>query len=154
MGGYADGVRASENAARALGLKLLVISPRTVDDVEGAFKSAKDGAAQAVVVQASSQFSGQSRRLVGYAKQYGLVTVWEHRTYTDVGGLISYGHDIADMYRNAARYVDKILKGARPAELPVEQGSKLDLVINLRTAKELGIIVPPALMVRADHLIH
>jgi putative ABC transport system substrate-binding protein len=153
MGAYADGVRASQEAARTLGLKVQVLSPRNPDEVESAFKSAKDGGAEAVVVLASSPFSRQSRRLVGFAAKYRLVTVWEHRAYTDAGGLVSYGHDIADMYRSAARYVDRILKGAKPAELPVEQGTKLDLVINLKTAKEFGITIPPALLVRADQLI-
>ena len=154
MGGYAEGVRASEKAAVALGLKLHLLSPRNPSEVEGAFNSARKAGAQAVVVQASSQFSTQAKRLVGYARQYRLVTIWESRVYTDVGGLISYGHDIADMYRGAARYVDKILKGAQPAELPVEQGAKLDLVINLRTAKDLGVTVPAPLLVRADQVIH
>ena len=153
MGAHAEGVRASEDAARALGMEVQVLSPRNPDEVESAFKSAKDAGAEAVVVMASSPFARQSKRLVGFAAKYRLVTVWEHRTFTDAGGLVSYGHDIAEMYRSAARYVDRILKGAKPADLPVEQGTKLDLVINRKTARELGISIPPALLVRADQVI-
>ena len=102
---------------------------------------------------ASGFFNTQRRQLVELAAQTRLVTVWEHRAFPDDGGLMSYGPNLVDMNRQAARYVDRILRGAKPADLPVEQPTVFELVVNLRTAKALGLTIPPAVLARADELI-
>src|SRR5438445_353016 len=93
------------------------------------------------------------RRLVDLAAKNRLPTVYSYRSYVEAGGLMSYGPDLADSFRRAATYVDKILKGAKPADLPVEQPTKFDFVINLKTAKALGLTIPPSLLQRADQII-
>ena len=153
MGGYLDGLKATREAAAALRMELMVLSSRTAEEARASFKTAKDAGAEAVIVLASSALSAQSRRVAGYAADYRMVTVWEHRLYTDAGGLVSYGHDIAAMYRGAARYVDRIIKGAKPSDLPVERGTKFDLVLNLKTAKSLGVTFPASIRARADLVI-
>jgi ABC-type uncharacterized transport system substrate-binding protein len=104
-------------------------------------------------VLASGFFNTQRRRLVDLAAQNRLIAVWEHRDFADTGGLMSYGPNLVDMNRRAATYIDKILKGAKPADLPVEQPTVFELVINLRTAKTLGLTIPPAVLARADEII-
>ena len=98
-------------------------------------------------------FFNERRRLVDLAAKNRLPTVYSFREYVDAGGLLSYGASLRDLYRRAATYVDKILKGAKPAELPVEQATKFELVINLTTARALGLAIPPSLRVRADRVI-
>lgn len=153
MVGYADGVKATQEAARTLGIQIRIFGPRGPEEFQASFETAKKEGAEALVALPSSTFARHAKRLVELAAQNGLVAVWEHRMYPDAGGLLSYGHDIADMYRLTARYVDKILKGAMPGELAVEQGTKLDLVINRKAAKALGITIPPTLLVRADQVL-
>ena len=98
-------------------------------------------------------FFGERRRLVGLAAKNRLPVVYPQREFVDAGGLMSYGPDLADLFRRAASYVDKILKGAKPADLPVEQPTKFELVINLKTAKALGLNIPHSLLLRADQVI-
>ena len=98
-------------------------------------------------------FTEERRRLATVATQQRLPTMWYRREYVEAGGLMSYGTNYSDMYRRAALYVDKILKGAKPADLPVEQPTKFELVINLKTAKVLGMTIPQALLLRADQVI-
>ena len=98
-------------------------------------------------------FVSERRRLVDLAAKHRLPAVYAQRAYVDVGGLMSYGPDVADLFRRAATYVDKILRGARPADLPIEQPTKFELLINLKTAKALGLTIPPSLLQRADQVI-
>jgi putative tryptophan/tyrosine transport system substrate-binding protein len=95
----------------------------------------------------------ERRRLVDLAAKHRLPVVYSFREFVDVGGLMSYGPNVADLFRRAATYVDKILKGAKPGDLPVEQPTKFELVINLKTAKALGLTIPPSVLGRADHII-
>jgi len=109
--------------------------------------------AGALTVLSTPMFGSERRRLVDLAAKNRLPTVFPFREYVDAGGLMSYGPNLADLYRRAATYVDKILKGAKPGDLPVEQPTKFDLVINLKTAKALGLTIPPSLLGRADEII-
>ena len=109
--------------------------------------------AGALAVLPTTMFFNERRSLVDLAAKNRLPTVFPYREFVDVGGLMAYGPDLADLSRRAATYVDKILKGAKPADLPVEQPTKFELVINLKTAKALGLTIPPSLLARADQVI-
>jgi putative tryptophan/tyrosine transport system substrate-binding protein len=141
------------NAAATLGLKARLIEVTGVADFEGAFLAARDGRAQAIHVLPSPFFNAHRRLLIDLAARYRLPAMYEFREYVHDGGLMSYGVSLPDMYRRAASYVDRILKGAKPGDLPIEQPSKFDLVINLKTAKALGLTIPPSLLLRADDVI-
>jgi putative tryptophan/tyrosine transport system substrate-binding protein len=143
----------TQAAARALGLKVHVLSVSRADEFPGAFDAARKAHAEALVVLASSFFNAHRRQLVDLAAQNRLIAVYEHREFPDAGGLMSYGPNIVEMYRRAAYFVDKILKGASPADLPVEQPTRFELVINLKTAKALGLTIPQSVLVRADEII-
>jgi putative tryptophan/tyrosine transport system substrate-binding protein len=125
---------ATQAAARSFGLRLQVLSVGS-EDFHGAFEAARKAGAEALIVLASSVFNHHRQRLVDLAAQNRLLAVYEHRQFPDAGGLMSYGPDLGDMTRRAAKYVDKILKGAKPADLPVEQPTKFQLVIN-RASRE------------------
>lgn len=144
---------ATAAAARSAALEVHFVNAQKPDEYEAAFDSAAKAGAQAMIVLPSASFAAHRRQLVELASRKSIVAIWENRAFTDAGGLISYGPDIQDMYRRAATYVDKILKGAKPADLPIEQATKFDLVVNLKTAKAQGIKIPPSLLVRADHVI-
>jgi putative ABC transport system substrate-binding protein len=101
----------------------------------------------------SALFHGERQRIVRLAATYRLPAMYEHRDFADAGGLLSYGPDILSLNRRAATYVDKILKGAKPADLPVEQPTKFELVINLKTAKALGLTIPQSVLGRADQVV-
>ena len=146
-------VTAVESAGRTLKVEVHVVKAGNPQELEGAIRAAKAARSDALIVVASSLFAAHRKHLIELVDEHRLVTVWEHRQFSQAGGLVSYGPDIADMYRTAARYVDRILKGAKPADLPVEQATKLELVINLRTAKAQGVNVPNALLLRADQII-
>jgi putative ABC transport system substrate-binding protein len=141
------------DAASKLGVKARVLKVRAVHEFEGAFRSAQEGQAQAVHVLPSPFFNAHRGVLVKLAERYQLPAMYEFREYPQDGGLMSYGVDLPDMYRRAARYVDRILKGSRPADLPIERPTKFELVINLKTAKALGLTIPPSLLLRADQVI-
>jgi putative ABC transport system substrate-binding protein len=145
--------QAAEAAARARGWRLLVLENREAGQIEAAFKAAADAQAGAIFVPASPTLFVQARRVVELAAKYRLPAIYEFRSFVEAGGLMSYGVDLSDIWHHAAAYVDKILRGARPADLPVEQPTKFELVINLKTAKALGLTIPQALLLRADEVI-
>jgi putative ABC transport system substrate-binding protein len=140
-------------AARSLGLQLQLVEARGSADFDGAFAAMARERAGALFVLTDPVFIPHRARLVNLAAKNRLPSIFTQRADVEAGGLMSYGPSFADMYRRAATYVDKILKGARPADLPVEQPTKFELVINLKTAKALGLTIPPSLLQRADELI-
>ena len=140
-------------AARSLGLRLHVLTASRVEELDSAIGAAKDARAEALVVLASGVFTAHRQRIVDLAARNRLVAVYEHRDFVDAGGLISYGINLEEMWRGAAKYVDKILRGAKPADLPVEQPTTFEMVINLRTAKTLQLTIPQTLRVSADRII-
>src|SRR5712692_2427114 len=148
-----DMLREADVAARALGLQPQFVEARGPADFDRAFSDMTRARAGALTVLGSVMFNTERRRLVDLAAKHRLPTVYTSREYVDDGGLIAYGPSIADVFRRAATYIDKILKGAKPADLPVEQPTKFELVINLKAAKALGLTIPPSLLQRADEVI-
>ncbi len=143
----------TQAAAQALGLQVDVVEVHGPDELEEAFSRAGRGRAQALVVLPEASFVAQGQRIGQLAVTNRLPTVFETKSYVSAGGLMSYGADLVEQVRRSAIYVDRILKGAKPADLPVEQPSKFELVINLKTAKALGLTIPQALLLRADEII-
>jgi putative ABC transport system substrate-binding protein len=143
----------SEAAAPPLGMSILRRGVRDVADVEAAFKEMREARADVVILVASAAFFSHRKRLADVALQHRLPTVTAGQEYVEAGFLIGYGPDYPDLFRRAGDYVDRIFKGAKPGDLPIERPSKFELVINLKTAKALGITVPSDLAFRADHLI-
>jgi putative ABC transport system substrate-binding protein len=148
-----DALKEAEVAARALGVRLQLIEARRPADIDRAFADMTKARADALMVLTSSMLFSERRRLVELAAKNRLPTVYPWREAVDAGGLMAYGPDLADLLRRVATYVDKILKGAKPADLPVEQPTKFELIINLKTAKALGLTIPPSLLARADQII-
>jgi len=146
-------LKAADVAARALGLRLQIVEARGAEDFDRAFSDMTRARADALAVPATQVFNLERRRLVNLAAKNRLPAVYPNRDFVDAGGLMSYGPNLADMARRAASYVDKILKGAKPADLPVEQPTRFELVINLKTAKALGLTIPPSVLGRADEVI-
>ena len=146
-------VKAVEEAGRTLRLQLQVVGARTGAELEGAFSSMVRARAQAVLVLASAFVLAERQRMAELAMRHRLPTMFLQREPVEAGGLMSYGPDQADLYRRGAIYIDKIFKGARHADLPVEQATKFEMVINLKTARALGLTIPPALLQRADQVI-
>ena len=142
-----------QQAARSLGLRLQRLDVRRPEDLEKAFASLTRERPEALAPLPSSMFRAHRARIVELAARYRLPGIYEYRGFADAGGLMSYGVDIVELFRSAATYVDKILKGAKPADLPVEQPTKFELVINLKTAKALGLTIPPSVLGRADQVI-
>jgi putative ABC transport system substrate-binding protein len=143
----------SQSAARALGLQLHSLEVRTPDDFNKAFDEATRARAGAVAIMPSPLFVRNLRRIADLATKNGLASISHITEFAEYGGLVAYGPDRADLFRRAAVYVDRILKGANPADLPVEQPTKFELVINLKTAKALGLTIPQSVLVRADEVI-
>jgi putative ABC transport system substrate-binding protein len=140
-------------AARVLGVQLQVLEARGPDQFEPAFAAMVRGQADALLTFEDSMFWLHRRRLAELEAKHRLPTMHDLREFVEAGSLMAYGPDLADLFRRAAIYVDKILKGAKPADLPVEQPTKFDLVINLKTAKALGLTIPQSLLLRADQVI-
>src|SRR5437016_11673129 len=145
-----DMLKAAEVAARALGVRLQFVEARGPENFGRAFSDMTRARAGALTVLTSNMFVTERRRLVDLAAKNRLPAVYNVREFVDAGGLMSYGPDLADLYRRAATYVDKILKGAKPGDLPVEQPTKFELVINVKTAKTLGLTIPQSVLGRAD----
>jgi putative ABC transport system substrate-binding protein len=140
-------------AAERLGLKVLAFEVRRADEFEGVFGAIMRQQAGALIVLPDPLPLIHRARVVELAARHRLPAIFAMKDYAEAGGLMSYGPNTPDLYRRAATYVDKILKGARPSELPVEQPVKFDMVINLKAARALGLGLPPSLLIRADHLI-
>jgi ABC-type uncharacterized transport system substrate-binding protein len=146
-------LKAVEDMGRALGLQLQTVPVRSTTEFDSAFSAIVRERAGAVLVLSTPLFMGGAKRLAELALTYKLPTMFGPREHVEAGGLLSYSPDRADLYRRAAAYVDKILKGANPADLPVQQATKFELVINLNTAKAIGLKIPQAVLVRADQII-
>jgi putative ABC transport system substrate-binding protein len=144
---------AIEEAARTLGVGLRTIEVAIPDDIPSGFEAMAAGGAEALVVLADPMFWNYRARIVTLAAKYRMPAIYPEREYVDDGGLLFYGQDISDAFRRQATYVDKILKGAKPADLPIEQPTKFELVVNLKTAKALGLTVPQSILARADEVI-
>jgi putative ABC transport system substrate-binding protein len=127
-----------------------VLGPK---DIETAFREASKGRADAVLMLAASVLSSQRTQIADLAVKSRLPAIYTQTEFVEAGGLMSYGTNVVDLYRRAAIYVDKILKGAKPADLPVERPVKFDLIINLKTAKQIGLTIPPNVLARADKVI-
>ena len=140
-------------AARALGLTLQPWEVRAADDFERVFAALNKQRPDGLYVLGGALMNANQKRTVGFALKSRLPSMYVSRELVDAGGLMSYGADIADSYRRVAYYVDRILKGAKPADLPVEQPTKFELVINLKTAKQIGLTIPPEVLARANKLI-
>jgi putative tryptophan/tyrosine transport system substrate-binding protein len=153
MPSYAPSVKALQEAARSFQLQLWTVVARTGADLENAFSAIAREHAQAVVVLGFGPYMAARQRIAELALRYRLPTFFSWRDHVEAGGLMSYGPDLDDLLRRAAIYVDKILRGAKPADLPVEQPTKFELVINLKTAKALGLTIPPSVLGRADQVI-
>ncbi len=148
-----DMLKETEAAARTLGVQLQFVEVRGPDEFDRAFSMMTKERAEALVQFPSTMFFNERRQIVALATKHRLPGMFHAREFVELGGLISYGASITDLYRRAATYVDKILKGAKPAHLPVEQPTKFELVINLKTTKALGLTIPQSVLGRADEVI-
>jgi putative tryptophan/tyrosine transport system substrate-binding protein len=144
---------ATETAARAVGVEVQYIDVRTPTDIAPAFRAASQGRAQAVLVLTSPVIAAQLKQVVDLARQHHLPAIYHRGQYVEAGGLMSYGVIQRDLDRRAATYVHKILQGTKPADLPVEQPMKFELVINRHTAQQMGLTLPPAVLYQADRVI-
>jgi putative ABC transport system substrate-binding protein len=140
-------------AAETFGLKLRVVHATSESEIDAAFATVAQLRAGALVIGTDIFFASRMEQFGRLTLRHALPTIFEYRNFATAGGLISYGGSITDMYRNAGIYVGRILKGEKPANLPVQQATKIELIINLKTAKALGLTVPTALLVRADEVI-
>src|SRR5689334_22076775 len=142
-----------EAAAKALGLKLQSLPVRSLDDFEGAFARAKRDGAQALITTPNPVINTQHRQVLDFAAKNRLPAMYQTSEWVEAGGLMSYAPNFTDLWRRAADFVDKILKGAKPADLPVEQPTKFEFLVNLKTAKQIGLTIPPDVLARADRVI-
>jgi putative ABC transport system substrate-binding protein len=145
--------RATEKAARSIGLQSQVFYIDKAEDLGPAFDAAVKQRADAVLVGLGAVIQSNVGRVVELAARHRLPSAFNSREFVVAGGLMAYGVSYPDSYRRAASYVDKIFKGAKPADLPIEQPTKFELVINMKTAKALGLTIPPSLLLRADQVI-
>jgi putative ABC transport system substrate-binding protein len=146
-------MRETEGAARSSGVKIQSLEVRGAEDLERAFSAMKIEQAGALVPLRGRTTNNLRERIIELAKRDRVPTVYDDSPLVEAGGLMSYGTEIAELDRRAASYVDKILKGAKPANLPIEQPTKFELVINLKAAKQIGLPIPPNILARADRVI-
>ena len=146
-------MRELEHAAKVLGVKLQDLDILEAKDVETAFRAAAEGRADGVTTFASAMVVSQRAQIVELAAKNRLPGIYHNSQFAEAGGLMFYGVNVLDLDRRAAAYVDKILKGAKPADMPVEQPTKFDLMINLKTASQIGVTIPPNVLARADRVI-
>jgi putative tryptophan/tyrosine transport system substrate-binding protein len=151
--GHAQALRETELAAGTFGVKLQYLDVLVPQDIETAFRGASKKRAEAVLGLGGAVLNSERIQVVALAAKSGLPAMYSIREYVEAGGLMSYGVSITDLDRRAATYVDKILKGAKPANLPVEQPKKFELIINLKAAKQIGLTIPPNVLVGADRVI-
>jgi putative ABC transport system substrate-binding protein len=151
--GNAQSLREAELAAQAFGVKLQYIDVLSSKDFETAFRAASKGHADAVLMLPGSVLISERAQLTDLAVKSRLPAIYAQPEFIEVGGLMSYGTNTPDLYRRAAIYVDKILKGAKPADLPVEQPTKFEFIINLKTAKQIGLIIPQRVLLKANRVI-
>jgi len=151
--GGAPQLREAEAAARAVGVRLQALEARTPQEIDSAFAAMTKERAGALVILGDAILYNQRKQIADLAAKSRLPSIFALPEYAEAGGLIAYGADSLDLERRSATFVDKILKGAKPADLPVEQPTKFDLIINLRTAKAIGLTIPPSLLLRADQTI-
>jgi putative ABC transport system substrate-binding protein len=151
--GTAQALKEMELAAGALAVKLQYLDIEDPKDIETAFRAASKGRADALLVLQSPVFNSQRAQIANLAQKSRLPAAYPRREFVEDGGLMSYGASISDLDRRAATYVDKILKGAKPADLPVEQPKKFEFIINLKAAKQIDLTIPPNVLVRADKVI-
>ena len=148
-----DVLHQAQTAAQTLGVRMQLIEVKGRGDLDGAFAEMTRGRIDAVIVWGNILFIAERKRIAELAAGNRLPSSYSMSEFVDAGGLMSYAPNVADNFRRAASYVDKILKGAKPADLPVEQATKLELTINLKTAKVLGLTIPPSLLQRADRVV-
>jgi len=146
-------LKETETAAQALGVRVLALEVRRGEDLEEAFQGALRGGADAVLGLGDTVLLFHRARIVDFAAKNRLPAMYSLQEYMDDGGLMMYGPNVADMYRRAATFVDKILKGAKPADLPIEEPTRFNFIINMKTAKGLGLKIPPSVLGRADKVI-
>ena len=151
--GNAESLREVELAAGAFGVKLQYLDLLDPKDIETSFRAATKGRADAVLALASAVLISQHAQVVELAVKNRLPAMYPQTEYTEAGGLMNYGPNTPDLWRRAATYVDKILKGTKPADLPVEQPKKFEFIVNLKAAKQIGLTIPPNVLVRADRVI-
>ena len=152
LGGHLN-VKETQVSAQVLGLQVWSIELRSPDDIEPAVDAAARAKADAIMITQNPPITTFPKKFIDVTAKYRLPAIYPERQWPERGGLMSYGTNVADSYRQLASYVDRILKGAKPADLPVERPTKLELVINLKTAKQIGLAIPPNVLARADKVI-
>jgi putative tryptophan/tyrosine transport system substrate-binding protein len=147
------GLKATEVVAKSLGVRIKTVEVRGSDEFAGAFKAVAVAHSDALITLSDAMFWNHRRRIIDLVVKHRLPAVFPEREYVDEGGLMAYGPSVPDNYRRAATYVDKILKGTKPADLPVQQPTKFEFVINLKAAKQIGLTIPQSVLFRADKVI-
>ncbi len=150
---YKNLLRRFDHVVSKTGVQVVLVGAENREELDSAFQTMKKSQMNGVIVQADDLFIREGKRIVELAATHRVPAIYRLGEQATDGGLMAYGPSIPDMYRRAAGYIDKILKGGRPAELPIEQPTKIELIVNLKTAKALGLTIPPALLVRADVVI-